>query len=55
MGAAVPGRIPWAAVRDWCVFHDYPGEAVGYLDRLFGEMDAEFMAWRTARQASAEG
>ena len=28
MGPAVPGPIPWRAVRDWCEFHGLPGAAV---------------------------
>lgn len=49
MGPAVPGGIPWASIRDWCEFHDYPGDAVPFLDTCCQAMDAEFMAWH-ARQ-----
>ena len=45
MGPAMPGGIPWASVRDWCEFHDLPGQDVPFLDTCCAAMDIEYMEW----------
>lgn len=46
MGPPVPGRIPWRDVVAWCEVHGYPAEDVAFFDHVFGELDAEYMAYR---------
>ena len=50
MGPMVPGPITWSAVRDWCDFHAYPGDAVAFLDVCCRSMDDEFMAWHAEQR-----
>ena len=52
MGPMIPGPIEWRAVRDWCAFHDYAGEAVSFLDACCRAMDDEFMTWHRNRSAA---
>lgn len=53
MGPAVPGPIPWQAVRDWCEFHGLPGAAVPELDALIGAMEAVYFDWWRAQRPVA--
>ena len=55
MGPMMPGGVPWAAVRDWCEFHDYPGDAVLFLDSCVRDMDAVFLEWHLAQLPKGKG
>lgn len=44
MGPPMPGRIPWAAVRDWCDHHGYDADRMAVLDSGLAAMDAVFIA-----------
>jgi hypothetical protein len=54
MAAAMPGRIPWAAVRAWCDFHGYTGEAVVFLDAVFAGLDGVFFEHHSAKVKAAQ-
>jgi hypothetical protein len=53
MGAAVPGRIPWQAVRDWCEFWDYSGSQCVLLDAVLNHLDAVFIQHHTDKATDA--
>lgn len=52
MAAPTPGRIPWATVMEWADRHGYGQEAANVLDRLIGEMEAEYQDWNASRRDS---
>lgn len=54
-GPMIPGRIPFAAVRDWCAFRNVPGPEVDVLDRLFRAMDEAFFEHHRAQQKPRKG
>lgn len=47
-GGVMPGRIPWAQIRDWCRFHALPSAAVGEMDACFAAMDGVYLDWHAA-------
>lgn len=52
-GPAVPGRIAWRAVRDWCDFHGLAGDTVPFLDKVFGSLDQAFFEHHRAKTATS--
>jgi hypothetical protein len=48
-----PGNIPWTAVQRWCQHHRLGRDEMAFLDRCINEMDAEYLAWWSDRQAAA--
>lgn len=50
MSAPVPGHIPWTAVMEWADRHGYGQETANVLDRLIGEMEAEYHDWAASKQ-----
>ncbi|MBB3264057.1 hypothetical protein FHW79_001672 [Azospirillum sp. OGB3] len=52
MAAPTPGRIPWSTVMEWADRHGYGPEAANVLDRLIGEMEAEYQDWNASRRDS---
>lgn len=53
MGPVVPGRIPWATVRDWAAFHDLSGDDMLLLDTCIRALDGEFLAHHAKRVKAA--
>lgn len=55
MGAPIPGRIPWAVIRNWSNEHDYDEADAELLDVVMGEMDRVFIDDYLARVPKSGG
>lgn len=45
MGGAVPRKIGFQQVVNWCRFHEVPGADVPFFDMCVREMDKVYIAW----------
>lgn len=50
MGPPIPGRIPWALLRQWAACEEISDEMFEVLDYCIGEMDLEFMEREAERR-----
>lgn len=49
LGPLAPCRIPWRDVVLWAGVFGLDAEQLATLERLIGQMDAEFLAWHVEK------